>query len=1297
MKIINETELMTNQKASTTILPDLEFKALQTSGGNSLLFSISPTHIFYCTYEVPGDTHGWQRTDLSTPLSKQDFGGQATVKSFDLGQNLVAGTIDLVMVITDSKGKDWLYVSLGNPDANWGGYAPTWQQVKFDDQNNMAFANDPINDVFVARFGSNQFIFADLITNPENQSLSRYAIDPTGQVMYNTNYVNQCWIPSVLSSSLQAGKISSAVGCGYGDESVYGIYSLYTIDGNPQLTYAPLFNTNDVGGAPFPTDFDLKTNITSIDSSHMAMAVSKPSTGSPDTDLFFASEGMLYFCANGDQVNKNNVNPTFKKIYSHDLFQNIQDLYIGNWNDNIVLWGQSIDPTDNTTSRLFIMECVAGQETNPDAWSCPIPLLFNVENSATYIHNIYSLDSAIDAVNGNAYGSCNVLFAEQVITLDDGTKLPTLTQLFQDPVTSAWQARSLLTEPAAENVITEMYETTTYSSHIEIADDNNVATALVPVYAWATSPSNVYITDANNTAAYLTLDPQKPLPLTSDAAGHVTIMQPVDTIGGISYYIAVQDPNSQSSTYKKWYTQVINPLAGTIAKLNTNVPDGTGDHLSGVQVTDELGAKTNLITNSSLKGDQTTTQSGNIYQMCQQNGNVNADGLTSDQVKAGGWPDPATAVAALSAVRIEADAVKHVDIKHRVKKFAKTDRPARHIRFNPATDQVWGCTFGKNAKHYHGIEAVKEMGLFVHADGSLSYSQENEGLGSFLGSIEAKAGHLYKWMKTEAKKLEKMAVTITNGVIDCVLHIAGEAYHFVVKCANDIANAAHTFLNAVETAFKDLVKWLGSIFAWVDILRTHSFFRSLFINYMNYTVKNLGGLQTTIDGLFEQVEKDINTWAGLPTDSYSSQQSNNSGGNGQKHPSSHWANHHIGNNGSNASVAEDVAEAVLDDLKNTVDNEYLTITNAISELQTVFNNAQDMPVADVVKEVVGIMANTVLKSANNLVDSMIEVTEDILDGVGDLITAPLHIPVLSNLYSTFTGGSQLSYLDLACLAAAVPTTVIYKIANGGDAPFPKGDPIADALIAATTMEEIADICYPPAQVSAGVNGGLQYTPNDIKGSAFDKLNFSCNICASFGGIAVSILGFAKTKVSQAPEPPQKVISVLSKLYAACYVPYIAPDIGGVIQYIKTLTPGWYNDLNCFLGLAGFAKTLADLKWSTATKQPEGVSLPTLGIFTLPFGKNVSKGWYEISPLLETVINLVWEVPVVFAYENSKKETNDIISLTANTCFNASGVLTPFVSYTNGTPQLVFAGIGAVLNIGYGVLSAFWALDNYSDA
>src|ERR1700744_2414499 len=533
MIIVNETELMANQKATTVIEPDQQFEAAQTSGGNSLLFSIGSDNIYYCTCETPGDTHGWVRNNLSSTLSSLLNNQPIVAKTFDLGQDPDSGAIDLVLAVT-SGSRDHVFVSLANSTEEWGNYTPQWTSLPFDDPNFPAYAAAPINDIYVARYGGNQFIFVDLVTDATTQTITRYAIDPSKQVMLNANGVSQAWIPHGLPMDLQAGTVSSRIGCGPNDSGVNGVYTLGTMNNEATLVYSPLFNPNDPGGPSNPTNFQLPAN---IDPTHMAIGISE--TGG-FTDLLFASNGTLYFAPNAAQIESNNVLPSLTPIYSHALFQNLTDLHINNLNGQLVLWGQSLSTDGSGTAQSFTMECPQGSETagaskgvNGSGWSCPIPLLFNVENSATYINNQYNN---------------KVMFAHQA----DGT----LVHLFEDPITTAWQQRSLLTTPL--NQVTTIYDTTTYSTHIEITDDNNIPQPGTPLMLWASSPCSVYISDANNTAAYYTLDTVKPLALVSDTSANVTIMQPVDTIGGISYYVSVQDPNTLA-----YYNEAINPLTGT--------------------------------------------------------------------------------------------------------------------------------------------------------------------------------------------------------------------------------------------------------------------------------------------------------------------------------------------------------------------------------------------------------------------------------------------------------------------------------------------------------------------------------------------------------------------------------------------------------------------------------------------------------------------------------------------------------------------------------------------------------------
>ena len=95
MKIINETELMKNQKHAVLMAPDKQFEVLQSQEGSALFFSIGTDGVFYLTREAQENAHGWSRIDLSSALSAQNNNAQITAKLFDVAQDLSNNTTDI--------------------------------------------------------------------------------------------------------------------------------------------------------------------------------------------------------------------------------------------------------------------------------------------------------------------------------------------------------------------------------------------------------------------------------------------------------------------------------------------------------------------------------------------------------------------------------------------------------------------------------------------------------------------------------------------------------------------------------------------------------------------------------------------------------------------------------------------------------------------------------------------------------------------------------------------------------------------------------------------------------------------------------------------------------------------------------------------------------------------------------------------------------------------------------------------------------------------------------------------------
>jgi hypothetical protein len=143
--------------------------------------------------------------------------------------------------------------------------------------------------------------------------------------------------------------------------------------------------------------------------------------------------------------------------------------------------------------------------------------------------------------------------------------------------------------------------------------------------------------------------------------------------------------------------------------------------------------------------------------------------------------------------------------------------------------------------------------------------------------------------------------------LDCLLTIEGAIYHFVIKCLNDIANLVNTVLNAVETAFEDVVKWIGMIFNFGDILRTHEVFANIINVFIGNCVDVLPQLSTVITNVFTDIEQNVDAKTGLPvqglppsTQTYSGAMSTSTPPSGSKSPSANYGTNHLKDNAHNS-------------------------------------------------------------------------------------------------------------------------------------------------------------------------------------------------------------------------------------------------------------------------------------------------------------------------------------------------------------------------------------------------------------
>jgi hypothetical protein len=304
----------------------------------------------------------------------------------------------------------------------------------------------------------------------------------------------------------------------------------------------------------------------------------------------------------------------------------------------------------------------------------------------------------------------------------------------------------------------------------------------------------------------------------------------------------------------------------------------------------------------------------------------------------------------------------------------------------------------------------------------------------------------------------------------------------------------------------------------------------------------------------------------------------------------------------------------------------------------------------------GVIVDLLLNTAENMLQEETTVLEALLSQTKDVLNATIHVPILTYLYrkmtesDEFPSGKDLTPLDLFCLVTAIPVTVIYKIVKE-HAPFPEGA-ATDALINATDMTSLQQAMAGLQPVSSVPAGLLGHGDDDSGPSVLD---ISGSLASTWGALVVDIALLGKSQIPY-PDPTESPANVTAnKIYSVfqCvgYMGYVLPD---AISAVQTYSEGldddneWYVLNNNLCTVLAVVKAVVDASsawWPSATGDPYG---------------------QKISPALDCILNIAWEVPTVFQLLHDMKEhdkfvpadINAIIECIGGTYFDLSGIVSP---------------------------------------
>jgi hypothetical protein len=529
----------------------------------------------------------------------------------------------------------------------------------------------------------------------------------------------------------------------------------------------------------------------------------------------------------------------------------------------------------------------------------------------------------------------------------------------------------------------------------------------------------------------------------------------------------------------------------------------------------------------------------------------------------------------------------------------------------PASTDAWSVVFGAGTATY------------TTGTGTLDVTS----------AIDVAAGDVFNWVKTAYEDASQLVVQVADGAYQFFLQIGEDAFHFVLDCVSSVTHAVELVFNKIGVFFDDLVSWLGFVFEWDDIVRTQKVLVNLFTCYVSSLSGGLDSVKTLLQTDIAQVEGTIDQWAGIPAAPSSIGSMQGSGGMPlQDSPQANWASHHLKSNAMQVSTTAsppqpdpDPPTTLLDELTTLLANEGTACATAYQQIEQVFEQIASLSPTDVIKKLAAIVSDLLLSSAENVVLAGLDIVKALIDGMLELMQAPISIPVISKVFFDKTG-LTLNFLDAVCLLAAIPVTVVYKNFVQA-APFPDCA-MTTSLIQAKDFVTIQQLC------ASGANTprlAASSTGTDTPSEALRVLKISCNLGAAAAAAPLAII--AQCRRDAADEGSGPLPLGVNVLTCALTLPYQSPALPLAIgeEYAT-----WYVAVRDALTLLGIGKALID-------------NCPYLGS---------NQVWArDLSPGLDSALNLAkLAANVATVCEKPLDKASDWVGYAAGQCAGLGGTL-----------------------------------------
>lgn len=313
-------------------------------------------------------------------------------------------------------------------------------------------------------------------------------------------------------------------------------------------------------------------------------------------------------------------------------------------------------------------------------------------------------------------------------------------------------------------------------------------------------------------------------------------------------------------------------------------------------------------------------------------------------------------------------------------------------------------------------------------DSADKLSADNGLFSSIASFFKAVVKGIVKVVEVVVHAVEEAVTAVVNFVSNAVSQVAS----FAVDLIEDAVHLVESVLKQITVTVRKIIKWIGFMLDWDDIKKCAKAVEAKFEAGFDLIDSWLVSLDGSIDKLLDGAELKVKDFLGLFGTALSDDSVRNQAVEFEDSPYNQASSHNVFAKclGSDCHIdAPELISTISDDLES-IGKLVSSVTDGL-DFHSLVDNLLDnsfsiRSIGCFFRDLLGKLVDALVSASRAVAHMAISATRTLLSDIRRILTCTVRIPLLSGIAKLVTG-MDLSILNLASFAVALPLTVSYKL------------------------------------------------------------------------------------------------------------------------------------------------------------------------------------------------------------------------------------------------------------------------------